>query len=195
MPAGWRKTEAELKLPANRELAVVNPKITCDEEKLTIGDDTVSDDPAESVIATLDFILMFNGEVMLRFPPPPLPVRVGTLKIPVIVPPVSGTNSLLRLIGEQAHPAAVQERISPMLVQGIRLRLGLPLAAPPSSPLPVPVVIPVIVPTPGAKTISSSGGWLSLVFSLLSKVALSGLFATSANPSLGSLFSSRACTA
>ncbi len=71
----------------------------------------------------------------------------------------------------------------------------MPLVPPPISPLPAAVVMPVIpVPPPPANTISNSAVWLVFVASLLSKVALSGLFATSAMPSLGVPLN-HACTA
>src|SRR5271169_5584116 len=100
--------------------------------------------------------VLFSVTVPL-VPPPLSPVPAVT---PVIVPvPV--------LLQAQALPLhcntcfAVHACVSD--------RLSVPLVPPPVSPLPLAVVTPVIVPSPPAKAMSSSGGWLVVVFSLLSK--------------------------
>src|SRR5208337_1389877 len=66
---------------------------------------------------------------------------------------------------------------------------------PPVSPLPLAVVTPVIVPSPPANAMSNSGGWLVVVLSLLSNVALNELLATSARPLFVSLPFSHVWTA
>lgn len=107
--------------PALKEFALADPRRTGDawvrstnpDMAISAGDmviaelpdDRVSDAGADSSNVSPDFTLMSVADVMLRFPAdPPFPVTAGTLSVPVMVPPVKGTNSLLRLIGEQAHP-------------------------------------------------------------------------------------------
>ena len=78
----------------------------------------------------------------------------------------------------------------------VRLSASVPLVPPPVRPLPLAVVTPVMVPVPlPVSTMSNSAVWLFVVFSLLSKLAFSGLLATKATPSLVWLPSSHAPTA
>src|SRR5580658_6798293 len=77
----------------------------------------------------------------------------------------------------------------------VKDRFSVPLVPPPVRPLPLAVFTPVIVPSPPANAMSNSAGWLVVVLSLLSNVALNVLLATSARPLFVSLPFSHACTA
>src|SRR5208337_3455034 len=118
-------------------------------------------------------------------PPVPPPVRSVPAVTPVIVP-----------VPADAHAQALPFHCSTCFAAHVWIsdRLSVPLLPPPVSPLPLAVVTPVSVPPP-TNTRSSSAAWLVEVLSLLSKLAFSGLLATSATPSLGWLPFSHACTA
>src|SRR5271157_1242942 len=125
---------------------------------------------------------VFRLSVTLPLVPPP--VRSVPAVTPVIVPvhTAAHTHELpLYCTTLFAEQALVSDKFS------------VPLVPPPVRPLPLAVVTPVSVPPP-ANTMSNSAGWLVVVFSLLSKLAFSGLLATSAMPSLAVPLS-QACTA
>src|SRR5271157_6166151 len=126
---------------------------------------------------------VFRLSVTLPLVPPP--VRSVPAVTPVIVPvPTAAHTHELPLYCNTlfAEQALVSDKFS------------VPLVPPPVRPLPLAVVTPVSVPPP-ANTMSNSAGWLVVVFSLLSKLAFSGLLPTSAMPSLGSVPFSHACSA
>src|ERR1700733_1705475 len=127
---------------------------------------------------------VFRLSVTLPLVPPP--VRSVPAVTPVIVPVPAEA---------QVHALPVHWRICFAAQALVRDKFSVPLVPPPIRPLPAAVVIPVIpLPPPPANTMSNSAEWLVVVLSLLSKVAFSGLFATSATPSLAVPFN-HACTA
>src|SRR5580704_8318244 len=122
----------------------------------------------------------------VTFPLVPPPVRSAPAVTPVIEPVPAF---------EHAHALPFHCSIWLAAHPLVSDRFNVPLVPPPVSPLPDAVFTPVMVPSPPANAISSSAGWLVVVFSLLSNVALNVLLATNARPLLVSLPFSHACTA
>src|SRR5580704_936134 len=127
---------------------------------------------------------VFRFSVTLPLLPPPL------RSVPAVTPVIVPVPALLHF---QAPPLHCSVRLLGQLVS--KLKFNVPLVPPPVSPLADAVSTPVIVPSPPAKATSNSAGWLVVVFSLLSNVALNVLLATSARPLFVSLPLSHACTA
>src|SRR5208282_2365814 len=111
-----------------------------------------------------------------------------SVTLPLVPPPVKSVPAVTPVIvpvpGE-AHPHALPLHCRIWLAAQtfVNDRFSVPLVPPPISPLPAAVLIPVIpLPLPPANTTSNSGGWLVVVVSLLSNVALNEPTATSAMP-------------